>query len=101
MAVTNTTVIKKMLEELHAAKSNAENEAILHQHVRHIRLLCDLLLNEPSKAVAEMQDKNQISMAEMKMMLGEKGAEKIKQQESRQQSKIDHEEANGDSLFDF
>lgn len=102
MAVTNTTIINKMLEELHVANNNVDNELVLRQHVRHIRLLCDLLLDEQEKSMTQAQDSTQFSAAEIKMMLGEKGAAKMNQQkEVNPQAKIDHEEANGDSLFDF
>lgn len=102
MAVTNTTIINKMLEEIYVAKNNVDNEHVLRQHVRHIRLLCELLLDEQEKSMTQVQDTTQFSAAEIKMMLGEKGAEKMNQPKGvNPQAKIDHGEANGDSLFDF
>jgi len=102
MAVENEKVLQKMMMELQQAKQLKNNNAAMLNHIRHIRLLCDLFLDEEDKPSAVPQTKQEnMEEAEMKAMLGEKayGVEKYKQQEKKAQ--IDHDGANGSSIFDF
>jgi len=97
MAVSNGTIIEKMMEELQQAKQQSTNQVAMKQHLSHVRLLCDLILQEDTPAM----NKNEISGAEMKAMLGTAQPNQIKEQQQFGKQTINHEEANGSSIFDF
>ena len=101
LAVDNEKVLQKMMIELQQAKELQDNDAAMLKHIQHIRLLCDLFLEEDETAVNPPKRTNNVEEAELKAMLGEKGygIEKSKQQEMK--SQIDHDGANGSSIFDF
>ncbi|WP_164217573.1 DUF5327 family protein [Virgibacillus sp. YIM 98842] len=102
MAVDNGKVLQKMMTELQLAKQLKDDDAAMLKHIRHIRLLCDLFLDDDAQAAVKPQIQPAgIEEAEMKAMLGERAykAEKYKQQDKNAQ--IDHDGANGDSIFDF
>ncbi|AIF45612.1 YwdI family protein [Virgibacillus sp. SK37] len=97
MAVANETIITKMKEELSRAEKWADNPEKMSKSISNIRLLCDLLLESGETSKSVQLDRNEISPEEMKAMIGKANAGKP----SVNKSAIDHEEANGDSLFDF
>ncbi|EQB38242.1 MULTISPECIES: YwdI family protein [Virgibacillus] len=101
MAVANSTIIQKMINELQSAKQVEEHSKEMYKHISNVRLLCDLFLEEdieenskPTKTAI-----NDISAAEMKAMLGEMKAKT--HAESIYKSTADHDGANGESLFEF
>ncbi|MBU5267939.1 YwdI family protein [Virgibacillus proomii] len=102
MAVANATIINKMITELNKAKADPENITEMTKRISHVRLLCDLLLEEQPKTVNQT-DEHTISQLELKAMIGEQDASKVIQQHqvSGNLSKLDHDGANGDSIFDF
>ncbi|MFU0789432.1 YwdI family protein [Virgibacillus proomii] len=103
MAVANATIINKMITELNKAKADPENTIEITKHISHVRLLCDLLLEEQPKTVNQT-DEHTISQLELKAMIGERDDSKVIQQQhqdSGNSSKLDHDDANGDSIFDF
>ncbi|GAB3789232.1 YwdI family protein [Virgibacillus kimchii] len=100
MAVDNEKVLQKMMTELQQAKQLKDNDTAMLKHIQHIRLLCDLFLDEENM-VTQQKQPDAIEEAEMKAMLGEKayGLEVSRQQEKK--AEIDHDGANGKSIFDF
>ncbi|GAA0605665.1 YwdI family protein [Virgibacillus siamensis] len=92
MAVANETIIKKMINELNKAR-DAEDH-VMKNHIANVQLLCDLLLEGDNTQA----DKTNITKEEMKAMIGENSNSKV---EPVQHSTIKHDDANGDSLFDF
>lgn len=102
MAISNQAAIEKMINELQQALAQGSSEVKTREHVRAVRLLCDLILEEESKPEPAATS----SAQELEKMMGglESTLDKqsgIKKQPGSSRSKIDHEEANGDSIFDF
>jgi len=97
MAVANETIINKMMNELKVAKEDPYNKEKMMKHVGHVKLLCELLLQE--ERPEEIQ-KSKITADEMKAMMGQK-ATKAMPSNSSPKSIIDHDDANGESIFDF
>ncbi|PAV31416.1 hypothetical protein CIL05_01815 [Virgibacillus profundi] len=93
MAVTNDTIIQKMINELNQAKANSTDQVKMIKHIENVRLLCDLFVDDSTV------DANEISPEEMKAMIGAQ-TNPVKQDKDKK-SIINHDEANGDSLFDF
>jgi len=102
MAVSNDTIIKKMIQELYQAKEDQHSHKRLVEHIANVRLLCDLFLEEDTSIPVQQKSvsESEFTQAEIKAMLGEQAGGKILQQKQEKKS-IDHEEANGDSIFDF
>lgn len=100
MAVSNETIIRKMMQELTAAQAVQHNGDKMKQHIANVRILCELLLEEQHTEETKTQavDPNEISEAEWKAMLG--SSSKPPQLHRRSES-LDHDDANGDSIFDF
>ncbi|MUK89600.1 hypothetical protein GMD78_14625 [Ornithinibacillus sp. L9] len=95
MAIADETIIQKMIDELQKAKQEKSHTKMLN-HIEHVRLLSDLFVTtdyEPTKKV----QKEEISEAEMKAMLGESK----KQPSYRKTTDLDEDDANGNSIFDF
>ncbi|WP_100009828.1 YwdI family protein [Lentibacillus sediminis] len=100
MAVANETIIQKMMDELQQAKEKQGDSGNMTKHIEHVRLLCDLLLKETEEEKVSVPASSQeITQEEMKAMLG-KQAEQVKPATSKR-TVIDHDGANGESLFDF
>lgn len=93
MAVGNNTVIQKMITELNQAKEQHDQDKMI-KHIENVRLLCELLLEEDPSPTG---DKEGISAEEMKAMLGKQAGENKKVKSTS----VDHDGANGDSIFDF
>lgn len=85
MAIKDDTVLKKMMGELQEAITKENQGGSTREHIRAIRLLCDLMLEEQGSMSKD---------AELKKMMGSLNA-------PSDQSPVDHEDANGKSLFDF
>ncbi|TFJ93411.1 DUF5327 family protein [Lentibacillus salicampi] len=94
MAVATDTILKKMKQELAEAHQKSADVAAMTKHVANIRLLCELLLEEEPSPDAE----HAMTAREMKAMMGNEVAER---QSKQAHDPIDHDEANGKSLFDF
>src|SRR5699024_10815574 len=97
MAVAKETIIDKMMDELKVAKEDPYNKEKMMKHVGHVKLLGKLLLEE--KKQQEIQ-KNKITADEMKAMMGQ-NATKAMPITSSPKSLINHDDANGESIFDF
>ncbi|CDO05108.1 YwdI [Oceanobacillus picturae] len=98
MAVANETIIQKMMKELQQAKANKYDDRIVQQHVRSVRLLCDLFLEDEQTTQSETTKIDDISTEELKAMMGKDATGK---QSNKQQNFLDDDEGNGDSIFDF
>ncbi|MGJ9458242.1 YwdI family protein [Oceanobacillus sp. CF4.6] len=97
MAITNGTIIKKMIDELYQAKESQHSHAKMVAHIANVRLLSDLFLEEDQKAEQETE----FTKEEMKAMIGEQPGSKQVQQKQATKPIVNHEEANGKSIFDF
>lgn len=102
MAVTNETIIQKMMQELNKAKAVSHQKEHMTKHIEHVKLLCELLLEEKEDRVNKtmpMTTKTRITAAEMKAMMG--STENERTTSTSNDNSIDHDGANGDSIFDF
>ncbi|QKY70525.1 YwdI family protein [Lentibacillus sp. CBA3610] len=96
MAVATDTILQKMKRELEEAQRKSANESVMRKHIANIQLLSELLMEEQS--VAESGSGHDITAGEMKAMMGDKSAE---QSSKPVQTTVNHDGANGDSIFDF
>lgn len=101
--MNDLTIINKMMKELELAKGNPDNREELLTHIRHVKLLSELFLEDEGRSSAQTTPENLVfNEQERKAMLGEKMNPNQRQQPTKtQQTKLDHEDANGDSIFDF
>lgn len=97
MAVANETIISKMQQELKSAKDHAKNKNDMLKHVEHVKLLCELLLGEEQSASIQTDE---ITPTEKKAMMGMTDTEIVRPKPMKK-TVIDHDGANGDSIFDF
>jgi altronate dehydratase len=101
VAVANETIIKKMIQELVRAQEAQHNREKMKKHIENVRLLSDLLLEderEEQQVSTQTVNSADISEAELKTMMGSQAKPKIHKEK---QTIIDHDDANGDSIFDF
>ncbi|WP_138420479.1 YwdI family protein [Aquibacillus sediminis] len=101
MAITNESIINKMLHELENAKAKKDRDDAVREHIRAVRSLCDLILDQSSDVTSKQPTAS--NEQELKAMMGslEFPQASPKQTSIQKQSTIDHGEANGKSLFDF
>ncbi|HLR62856.1 MAG TPA: YwdI family protein [Lentibacillus sp.] len=95
MAVATDTILRKMQRELTEAQKLSVDETAMKKHVVKIQLLCELLTDEQSAPGSE----HQMTDRELKAMMGDEAAKQ--QQPEPVHGSIDHDDANGKSLFDF
>lgn len=77
------TIMQKMQKELEQAKKYDLPREKLTQHITKIHLLCELILEDSPSATSEQNEIKKIEDHKIKM------------------PNIDHDEANGPSIFDF
>ncbi|WP_101842334.1 YwdI family protein [Halobacillus sp. Marseille-P3879] len=105
MAISNQTILKKMSGEIQEAMLNHGDDHRVREHVRAVKLLADLVLDEGSsnpsvsgpstaKSPSSVQEP---TVEEIRKMMG--GEEPVRKPSSDNSS--DHDEANGKSIFDF
>lgn len=103
MAITNQAVLQKMVNELQQAMAKGERSDSVREHVRAVRLLCDLILDEDETPVKQVSQLDQD--LELKKMMGNLSnvpkSVPSSQATKSDQPKIDHGDANGNSIFDF
>ena len=87
-------VVLKMAEEIEKAKQTGD-EGQVREHVRAIRLLADLVLDQESKVEAQ-QSEPAISDQELRKMMGSKVEPK-----SKPKSSDNYGQSDSDSLLDF
>ncbi|WP_153463586.1 MULTISPECIES: YwdI family protein [Sediminibacillus] len=95
MAISNQSVLTKMMSELQEALANNDQTAAVREHVRAVRMLCDLMLEEGN---AEAGPEQELAKMMGGMHTGKTGSSGI---QSAGKQTADHGEANGNSIFDF
>ncbi|MCP3027517.1 YwdI family protein [Halobacillus sp. A5] len=102
MAISNQTILKKMSGEIQEAMLNHGDEHRVREHVRAVKLLADLVLDEGSESSVSSYTKSESSSVQeptveeiRKMMGSEKPVQKPASQTEG------HDDANGKSIFDF
>ncbi|WP_077623505.1 YwdI family protein [Sediminibacillus massiliensis] len=98
MAISNQSVLNKMQKELKEAMAKEGQTNAVREHVRAVRLLCDLILDEDKGSGTAEQQELQAMMGNLETSLNKPSNV---QRTGQQSVNTDHEEANGDSLFDF
>lgn len=103
MAITNQTVLKKMSSEIQEAMLQHGDQQKVREHVRSVKLLADLLLEEESSTTQSPSSVQEPTVEEIRKMMGADKQPSSSQSipQSKQETKSDHEEANGSSIFDF
>ncbi|MHA6250631.1 YwdI family protein [Oceanobacillus sp. CAU 1775] len=93
------TIINKMIKELNLAKEKTNAREELLTHISHVKLLCELFLeDDTSNEATTKSSASEITEQEIKAMLGEQKQDPSKKEE---RSTVDFDDANGDSIFDF
>lgn len=98
LAVSNETIIQKMMKELQLALEKPNNEQWLVKHIANVQVLCELILDQD-----ETEQEMHIPEKERQMMFGDtlKGKETEGSLKQSKTSKLDEDDANGESIFDF
>lgn len=97
MGVSYETMIQKMLEELQQAKLQ-KSEQEMKKHINHVKLLCDLILENKSATTSHASGESVDDLTEEEM-IAMLGSNRVKKQERKKTSY--HQETDGDSIFDF
>lgn len=105
MAISNETIINKMIQELQEAKKAAHQQEIVNQHIANVRLLSELFTGtgggsdlKSSRQTMIEDTEESFSDAEIKAMFGKLHQSNVVVPE---QNKLEDDDANGDSIFDF
>ncbi|MBO8156577.1 MAG: YwdI family protein [Bacillaceae bacterium] len=87
MPVSDHKMIQKMIHELEKAAAHIDQPSRMREHIRAVQLLAELLLEDG----LENSTKDQDVLA------------KVKESQGKQENHepIDHDGANGESIFDF
>ncbi|GGD01029.1 YwdI family protein [Pontibacillus salipaludis] len=93
MSVSYDQILQKMMKEVQEASLGQRNPEKVKEHVRAVKLLSDLILDEQGSA-SYTQATPQPYVQPQRTVESPKAAPKP-------EPEIDHEEANGNSLFDF
>lgn len=109
MAVENSFILQKMMEEMEQANRH-DGDSNFIKHIERIKLLCELLLDSNAQYKSNNQESklnnHRITAKEMEAMLGssrmnqhsnEKHASFLQSEKEEEKQ----EEANGTSIFDF
>lgn len=99
MAITHQTVLKKMSSEIQEAMLQHGNEHKVREHVRSVKLLADLLLEEDPGSESSSSSAQEPTVEEVRKMMG--ADKQPSQPKNQQEKKIDHDDANGSSIFEF
>ncbi|MGJ7920683.1 YwdI family protein [Neobacillus sp. LXY-4] len=87
MTITIQKLLQKMEQELKEAKASASQSEI-REKIQAIKTLCELVLEEPVKERTVTEKSAPIAKPPMSSII-------------TQPLKVEDDEANGDSLFDF
>ncbi|MFC7319417.1 YwdI family protein [Halobacillus campisalis] len=101
MTISNQTILKKMSSEIQEAMLNHGDDHRVREHVRAVKLLADLVLDQDSASQAVPKQKSSVqepTVEEIRQMMG--NDQPVQKQTSAPQSD-GHDEANGKSIFDF
>lgn len=98
MAVSNETIIQKMMKELQLALEKPNDKQLLVKHIGNVQVLCELMMDQDKKE----QDPYLLEK-ERQIMFG--NAIKVKETEGslkqNNTTTLDENDAHGDSIFDF
>ncbi|HLQ72544.1 MAG TPA: DUF5327 family protein [Bacillota bacterium] len=124
MAISNHTIITRMLHELHTLQENPSSDAELLKRVGNVKLMCELLLESETQDMgAHDVDLKQHTVSDEELIQTLKGTSKMTEEEYNVMIKgkdtsdkgnqtgvqksvqgdicSDHDGANGTSIFDF
>lgn len=123
MAISNHSVISKMQRELQILQDKTPSKTELRQHIGNVKLMCELLLEnetdelsglqtrpalnedvmkqKPQQSPAEMTEEEYNVMIKGKAGLGTNRSKHTVKKPETNNSLTHHDEANGDSIFDF
>lgn len=126
MAISNQMVIQRMLRELQPLQEKTPSRTELLTHIGNIKLMCELLLeneegdseengttksHSPSSVSDEammhmLQQTPEMTDEEYNVMIkgctaSEQEKHSSQEKQATQQERTNHNEANGDSIFDF
>ena len=102
MNIPVQTLLMKIEEELKLAKNSTKQES-LREKVYSIKILCELILDEKSAAKTEVLLNQPAPVTRQQVFQQPLMNQQVFQQPASmpQAKKLEMEEANGDSLFDF
>jgi hypothetical protein len=91
MPVSENKVLNEMMKELQKARASIDLPSKMKEHIRAVRLLANLLIDDES-ATNEEEVLRRIMEEEGKISTASK---------NNVNTAIDHDDANGTSIFDF
>lgn len=94
MGVSKQTILHKIKKELDQAVKHETNDQKVQKHLSHIKLLCELMIEENEQDT--MPDKHAVYSNQEKVFI--KNDHLLKEDKH---STVDHDGANGPSIFDF
>ncbi|MFC7062306.1 YwdI family protein [Halobacillus seohaensis] len=100
MAISNQTILKKMSSEIQEAMLNHGDDPKVREHIRAVRLLADLVLDQNAEhtGTADKKSVQEPTVEEIRQMMG---SDEPVQKKSPDTKSDEHDEANGKSIFDF
>ncbi|GGF21420.1 hypothetical protein GCM10010954_20310 [Halobacillus andaensis] len=104
MAISNQTILKKMSSEIQEAMLNHGEDSRVREHVRAVKLLADLVLDEGSASssssfASQTSSVQEPTVEEIRKMMG--SDQPVQKPSSTDKPSEDHDDANGKSIFDF
>ncbi|MYL35727.1 hypothetical protein GLW08_14565 [Pontibacillus yanchengensis] len=100
MSVSYDQILQKMMKELQEANLLKQHPEKVQEHVRAVKLLADLIVDDDGASMQTMQQPS-TSSQQIAPTQSQPTASPSPQPAPKSEPSIDHEEANGDSLFDF
>lgn len=98
--ISNQQVLQKMLQEVQAALATSDQPVEVKTHAQAIRLLCELILDteeaKPNVATSKLPQHDASNEIELRKMMGD-----LPNPSPKPSKKLEEEEGNGDSIFDF
>ncbi|MDQ0230791.1 YwdI family protein [Metabacillus malikii] len=98
MNIHVSKLLQKMDDELRKAKAS-QNDNEIRESLIVIKSLCDVVLAEKNSLHIPSPKTNEINQSELQKMMGNLAP--VKTASPLPDNKIEEEDANGDSLFDF
>ncbi|MGP4076440.1 YwdI family protein [Halobacillus sp. K22] len=103
MAISNQSVLKKMSSEIQEAMLQHGDEQKVREHIRSVRLLADLFLEQGQEETVSSnkgsQTMHEPTVDEIRKMMG---ADKTPDSKPKSEEKrLEDDDANGSSIFDF
>lgn len=125
MAVSNHTIIARMLDELQPLQDGTPSNTELQKSIGNVKLMCELLLDGATRngeadakdplshhsasheeMLRMLQQEPEITAEEYNVMMkgnapSDKQEHNIRRKIPRSDNQTEHNEANGESIFDF